>query len=250
LTPAEDGQEAGPAPDGRDGFHGPAHDVGPVPDGQDAGPAPQWLLDLGTRAAEMPVAAPLRPPPDGGRESAVLMLVGSGHDGADLLLTQRSHGLRRHAGQAAFPGGAIDPADGGPVDAALREAAEETGLEASGVEVLAVLPEQFVARSGFRVTPVLGWWRRPCAVAPADPAEVAAVVRVPLADLADPANRFVAQHPSGRAGPAFHVRGLLVWGFTAGLVDRLLAFSGWERPWDSERVRDLPPGALGRAANG
>jgi 8-oxo-dGTP pyrophosphatase MutT (NUDIX family) len=198
----------------------------------------------------MPVAAQLRPPPDGGRASAVLILVGAGHEGPDLLPTQRGAGLRRHAGQAAFPGGAVDPTDNGPVAAALREAAEETGLDESGVDVLALLPELFVARSGFRVTPVIGWWRRPVAVAPADPAEVAAVVRVPLADLADPANRFVARHPSGRAGPAFHVHGLLVWGFTAALVDRLLALSGWERPWDSERVRDLPPGALGHAASG
>lgn len=198
----------------------------------------------------MPVAAPLRPPPDGGRDSAVLILVGPGHDGPDLLLTQRSPGLRRHAGQAAFPGGAVDPDDSGPVAAALREAAEETGLDASGVDVLAVLPELFVARSGFRVTPVIAWWRRPVAVAPADPAEVAAVARVPLADLADPDNRFVARHPSGRAGPAFQVHGLLVWGFTAGLVDRLLALSGWERPWDDQRVRDLPPGVLGRPASG
>jgi len=177
----------------------------------------------------------------------VLILVGAGHDGPDLLLTQRSPGMRRHAGQVAFPGGAVDPADTGPVAAALREAVEETGLDASGVDVLAVLPELFVARSGFRVTPVIGWWRRPVAVAPADPAEVAAVVRVPLADLADPANRFVARHPSGRAGPAFQVDGLLVWGFTAGIVDRLLALSGRERPWDDQRVRDLPPGVLGQA---
>ena len=215
--------------------------------GHDVGPAPLWLRDLGARAAEMPVAAPLRPPPDGGRDSAVLILVGAGHDGPDLLLTQRSPGMRRHAGQVAFPGGAVDPADTGPVAAALREAVEETGLDASGVDVLAVLPELFVARSGFRVTPVIGWWRRPVAVAPADPAEVAAVVRVPLADLADPANRFVARHPSGRAGPAFQVDGLLVWGFTAGIVDRLLALSGRERPWDDQRVRDLPPGVLGQA---
>ncbi len=165
--------------------------------------------------------------------------------GPDVLLIQRSSGLRTHAGQTAFPGGAIDEGDAGPVAAALREAAEETGLDPAGVEVVGVLPELFVARSGFRVIPVLAWWRRPTPVGPADPAEVAAVERVRIADLADPANRFTVRHPSGLVGPAFRVGGVLVWGFTAGILDRLLALCGWERPWDAERVEELPPSALG-----
>ncbi len=116
----------------------------------------------------------------------MLVLFGMGADGPDLLLVQRGPGLRRHSGQPAFPGGAIDESDAGPVPAALREAAEEAGVEASGVEVLAVLPDLFIARSGFAVTPVLAWWRRPVPVAPADPPEVTAVARVPLSELSDP----------------------------------------------------------------
>lgn len=77
-------------------------------------------------------------------------------------------------------------------------------------------------------------------VAVADPAEVAAVVRVPVAELAAPANRLQVRHPSGFTGPAFDVAGLLVWGFTAGLLDRLLALGGWAVPWDTDRLRDLP----------
>ena len=118
-------------------------------------------------------------------------------------------------------------------------------LNGTPYEVVGVLPELFVARSGFRVIPVLAWWRRPTPVGPADPAEVAAVERVRIADLADPANRFTVRHPSGLVGPAFRVGGVLVWGFTAGILDRLLALCGWERPWDAERVEELPPSALG-----
>jgi 8-oxo-dGTP pyrophosphatase MutT (NUDIX family) len=211
----------------------------------DAPAAPGWLRDLARAGQQMPVSVHLRPPRRGGRASAVLVLFGEGPRGTDVLLTKRSAGLRRHAGQTAFPGGAVDSTDTGPVAAALREAAEETGLDPEGVEVVGVLPELFVARSGFRVIPVLAWWRRPSPVRPADPVEVAAVARVPLTDLTDPANRFTVRHPSGLAGPAFRVAGILVWGFTAGILDRLLALGGWERPWDTSRVADLPPSALG-----
>mgnify|MGYP002866422361 FL=1 len=73
-----------------------------------------------------------------------------------------------------------------------------------------------------------------------DAGEVESVVRVPLAELLDPANRVSVRHPSGFVGPAFDVRGLLVWGFTAGLLSRLFALVGWERPWDPAVKRDLP----------
>jgi 8-oxo-dGTP pyrophosphatase MutT (NUDIX family) len=211
---------------------------------------PGWLTALARDAAEMTIPAPMRPPPGGGRPSAVLILFGDGPHGPDLLLVQRSPFLRRHAGQPAFPGGAIDEADGGPVPAALREAAEEARVDPSGVQVLAVLPELFISRSGFSVTPVLAWWRRPAPVEPGDPAENTAVARVPVADLADPANRLMTRYPSGVAGPAFRVGGMLVWGFTAMIVDRLLAIGGWERPWDRGAAEDLPPDVLRAAAGG
>jgi 8-oxo-dGTP pyrophosphatase MutT (NUDIX family) len=214
------------------------------------GEVPGWLTALAQAAAGMSIPASMRPPPGGGRPSAVLILFGEGTDGPDLLLLQRSPFLRRHAGQPAFPGGAIDESDGGPVQAALREAAEETGVDPSGVQVLAVLPELFIPRSGFSVTPVLAWWRRPVPVEPGDPGEISSVARVAIADLADPANRLMARYPSGVAGPAFRVGGMLVWGFTAMIVDRLLAIGGWERPWDAESAEDLPPDVLRAAVGG
>jgi 8-oxo-dGTP pyrophosphatase MutT (NUDIX family) len=180
----------------------------------------------------------------------VLILFGEGPDGPDLLLIERAATLSKHAGQPAFPGGGIDPGDAGPVGAALREAAEETGLDPAGVDVLATLPELYLTRSGYRVTPVAGWWREPTEVFAGDPAEVASVARVPIAELVEPANRLNVRTPSGFAGPAFRAGGMLVWGFTAGLLDQLLEVGGWSRPWDTTRVEDLPPDVLDLAARG
>ena len=202
-------------------------------------PVPAWLRELAQTAGRMEVDPRVLPPATGGRPSAVLVLFAQDTDGPDLLLIQRSEGLRLHAGQPAFPGGAIDASDSGPVAAALREAAEEVGLDPGGVDVVGMLPELFIERTGFRVVPVLAWWRRPCAVAPVDPREVAAVERVAIAELADPAARLMVRGPAGRMSPAFRVRGMLIWGFTAILVDRLLAIGGWERPWDAAVVTDL-----------
>jgi 8-oxo-dGTP pyrophosphatase MutT (NUDIX family) len=205
--------------------------------------APGWLRDLASAAAVMDVPRIVRPPASGGRRSAVLVLFGAGPDGPDLLYIQRNEGLRRHAGQPAFPGGKIEDGDDGPVGAALREAAEETGLDPAGVEVLTTLPELFIARSEFRVVPVLAWWRAPSAVWPMDIGEVAAVERISLADLADPENRLMLRFPGGRSGPAFRMGGMLIWGFTALITDRLLALGGFERPWDATAIRELPEGA-------
>ncbi len=202
-------------------------------------PAPAWLRELAAAAETMEISPRLLPPATGGRESAVLILFGDGPGGPDLLFIQRSEGLRLHAGQPAFPGGAIDAGDGGPVGAALREAVEEVGLDPDGVAVLGTLPEVFIPRTGFRVVPVLAWWRRPSAVAAVDAGEVAAVERIGVAELGDPAARLMVRVPDGRTSPAFRVRGMLIWGFTAALVDRLLALGGWEKPWDATVVQDL-----------
>jgi 8-oxo-dGTP pyrophosphatase MutT (NUDIX family) len=207
---------------------------------------PPWLRPLATASAHVTPEQLSRwmPPESGGRESAVLILFGDGPAGPDLLLIQRAADMRSHPGQPAFPGGAVDPGDDGPVAAALREAQEETGLDPDGVDVFALLPALWLPPSGFVVTPVLGWWRSDSPVYAAEPAEVAAVHRVPLAELVDAANRVRVQHPSGYVGPAFLVRGMVVWGFTGGLLDRVLALGGFERPWNAGRVVPLPSPAV------
>ena len=203
---------------------------------------PDWLQPVAevARTVAPEQLSRFLPPDEGGRESAVLVLFGHGPDGPDLLFIQRAATVSSHPGQPAFPGGAVDDTDADVVAAALREAEEETGLDASGVQVFATLPALWLPPSGFVVTPVLGWWRVESPVGVVDPGEVESVVRVPLAELLDPANRVSVGHPSGFVGPAFDVRGLLVWGFTAGLLSRLFALSGWERPWDASVVRPLP----------
>jgi 8-oxo-dGTP pyrophosphatase MutT (NUDIX family) len=203
---------------------------------------PAWLAPVAALPGRLSARdlSSLRPPPGGTRAGAVLVLLGEGPDGPDVLLIERAATLRAHSGQPAFPGGAQDPGDDGPVGAALREAQEETGLDPAGVEVLGLLPALWVPVSGFAVTPVLAWWREPSPVRVVDPAECAAVHRVPLGELLDPAHRVRTRHPSGHVGPAFAVRGMLVWGFTAGLLDRVLHHAGWERPWDAGRVVEAP----------
>lgn len=203
---------------------------------------PGWWEPLASRAATARRADFTRwpTPPKGGRRSAVLILLGEQPEtGPDVLIVQRAATLRSHAGQPAFPGGAADPGDADPVATALREAAEEVGLDPASTTTVALLPRLWIPVSGFVVTPVLSWWHAPHPVHPASPREVAGVARVPIAELADPANRVRVRHPSGYLGPGFEVRGMLIWGFTAGVLSTLLELGGWARPWDHSRLREL-----------
>jgi 8-oxo-dGTP pyrophosphatase MutT (NUDIX family) len=208
---------------------------------------PPWfapLVDV-ARTARAEDITRFPPPPGEHRRSAVLLLFGEGAHGPDVLLTERAAGLRAHPGQVAFPGGAIEAADADAAGAALREAHEETGLDPAGVVVAGQLADLYLPVSDHVVTPVLAWWRMPSAVGPADPLEVARAVRVPVAELVDPAARFLVAHPSGYIGPGFRARGLFVWGFTAGILDGVFTLAGWERPWSRDRMEPVPePAAL------
>ncbi|HET9143851.1 CoA pyrophosphatase [Actinophytocola sp.] len=213
---------------------------GPLVDPADV---PVWLRGLVAATANLDTTLFRRLAPPAGadtRDAAVLILFGEQDThGPDVLLQLRADGTSAHSGQVAFPGGAAEPGDDGPVATALREAVEETGVDPSGVRPVAVLPTLHIPVSGFHVTPVLAHWLRPSRVWAVDPAESAAVALVPVAVLADPANRLRVRHPSGFVGPAFKVPGMLVWGFTAGVLAMLLEAGGWDRPWDTDSVTDL-----------
>jgi 8-oxo-dGTP pyrophosphatase MutT (NUDIX family) len=126
------------------------------------------------------------------RQAAVLILIATdGADGPDVLLQQRASNLRDHAGEVAFPGGARESGDTGPAATALREAAEEIGVDPGGVEPLILLPRLHIPPSRFDVTGVLAHWRTPSPVSAIDPGETNRVMRVPFTALAAPENRIM-----------------------------------------------------------
>ena len=184
------------------------------------------------------------------RDAAVLVLfsgpqdapAGGLPDDADLLVTVRASTLRNHSGQAAFPGGAADPGDGGPVGTALREAREETGVDTGRLTPLATLDRMFIPPSGFHVVPVLAYSPDPGPVEVVDPAETAIVARVPVRAFINPENRLMVyrqQNTSRFAGPAFLLNQMLVWGFTGQVISALLDVAGWAQPWNTGDVREL-----------
>ena len=203
---------------------------------------PEWLDDLTDALSEqsrLDQVVAIRPG-IGARRAAVLILIGDGPAGPEIMFVERAAGMRTHPGQIAFPGGAADVGDHDIADTALREAAEETGVDRAGIEVLGMLPPAYVEVSGFDVTAVIAWWREPSPVAVMDSREAASIDIVPVAVLTDPAHRARVRHPSGYTGPAFEVNGHLIWGLTAHLLDGVLDLAGWQRPWDPRRIVSIP----------
>jgi 8-oxo-dGTP pyrophosphatase MutT (NUDIX family) len=185
-----------------------------------------------------------------GRDAAVLVLFsgpadspnGGLPDDADLLVTVRASTLRHHAGQAAFPGGAADPGDDGPIFTAMREATEETGIDTSRLTPLATLEKMFIPPSGFHVVPVLAYSPDPGPVSVVDESETAVVARVPVRAFINPENRLMVyrrENTRRLAGPAFLLNEMLVWGFTGQVISAMLDVAGWTRPWNTEDVREL-----------
>lgn len=178
--------------------------------------------------------------PRGERSAAVLMLFTDEPDPA-LTFVTRATTLRHHAGQVALPGGAVDPEDGDRADTALREANEEIGLERRLVNVLGQLPPLWVPKSRYDVTAVLASWDGTTRLSPVDPRETGSVANYRVSELADPAHRVTAQHPSGFRSPAFAMGELFIWGLTAHLVDWVLDLAGWAQPWNADRAVEIPP---------
>nr|WP_157017002.1 CoA pyrophosphatase [Mesorhizobium xinjiangense] len=156
------------------------------------------------------------------RDAAVLVPVVDRPQGATLLLTRRTDTMRNHSGQIAFPGGRIDPDDGSPEDAALRETDEEIGLKRGFINLAGRMPD-YVTGSGYRIAPVLATVR-PGFSLTINPDEVDEAFEVPLEFLMDPANhrrdsriwqdreRFFHTMPYGER---------YIWGITAGMIHML-----------------------------
>lgn len=139
-----------------------------------------------------------------------------------VLFTRRTAHLKAHSGQISFPGGRAEPEDRSPEFTALRETQEEIGLPMDRVEVMARLPE-YLTRTGFRVTPVVGVIAPPLELVP-DAREVDEVFEVPLAFLLDPRHHQRASREIGGRTAHYWViehHGRTIWGATAGMLINL-----------------------------
>lgn len=175
----------------------------------------------GHSLGDLPAA--LRPDPAKLRAAAVLVPLIEHASGLTVLLTRRTETLPEHPGQIAFPGGRVEPVDNGPLDAALRETEEETGLPRSFVRPVGYLPP-YMTITGYSVIPVVGFVRPGFTPRP-DPTEVAEIFEVPLEFILDPANRRRESRPYGDEQVFFHVipwrangREYRIWGATAAML--------------------------------
>lgn len=162
------------------------------------------------------------------RPSAVLVGLLDHSESPALLLTRRADHLRNHRGEVSFPGGRLEAGEN-VVEAALREAHEEVGLDRGRVRTMGVLPPLRTWVSDSLITPVVG------TVAPGralsiDAGEVARVFEQPLVDLVrdDTYSSEIWSTPRGESTlPFFHLDDETIWGATAriisGLIDLLTA---------------------------
>lgn len=154
--------------------------------------------------------------------ASVLVPIVTHLEGLTVLFTQRTAQLRAHSGQVSFPGGRAEPGDASPEFTALRETREEIGLAPERVEVIARMPE-YLTRTGYRVTPVVGLIAPPLELAP-DSREVAEAFEVPLAFLLDPAHHQRETRELGGRMVGFWVMQYgerRIWGATAGMLVNL-----------------------------
>jgi 8-oxo-dGTP pyrophosphatase MutT (NUDIX family) len=159
------------------------------------------------------------------REAAVLIPIIKRDDGLTVLFTKRTDHLANHPGQISFPGGHREEHDETPDHAALRETEEEVGLPTSYVQVIGRLND-YITRTGFRVTPVVGLVDVPFPVKP-DPYEVAEVFEVPLAFLMDQSNHKKCSRifmEKERFFWAMPYDEYYIWGATAGMLRNFYEF--------------------------
>jgi 8-oxo-dGTP pyrophosphatase MutT (NUDIX family) len=156
------------------------------------------------------------------RSAAVLVPLVEHPGGMTVLLTQRTAHLPSHAGQIAFPGGRLHPADTSPEDTALRETEEEIGVARERIELIGRM-NAYDTGTGFRVVPVIGLIRPPVALTP-EPGEVEDVFEMPLDFILDPANHQRERRFSRGAEREFWVvpyEGRHIWGLTARILVKL-----------------------------
>jgi 8-oxo-dGTP pyrophosphatase MutT (NUDIX family) len=141
-----------------------------------------------------------------------------------VVFAKRTERVGTHRGQISFPGGRVDPGDGGFLETALRESEEEIGLPRALVEPLGALDDTETVATQFIITPWVALVREPVAWQP-DGHEIDKVIEVPLAALRDRANLRVEYRE--RAGMRHEVlfwdyQGETIWGATARILKQYL----------------------------
>jgi 8-oxo-dGTP pyrophosphatase MutT (NUDIX family) len=156
------------------------------------------------------------------RAAAVLVPIVARSEGLSVILMQRPATMAAHPGEVSFPGGKVDAADASPVETALREAYEETGLAREHVEVLGFL-DCYQVGSGFRIVPVVGLVTPPFALT-VDAREVVEVFEVPLAFVMDSANHQKRSREARGETQWFYAMPYddrFIWGATANIIRNL-----------------------------
>lgn len=162
-------------------------------------------------------------PPGGFARAATLVVVDERSGEPHLLITRRPRHMRRHAGQLSFPGGRLEPGEE-TLDAALREAREEVGLDPGRADVLGRLSETLVLQSAFRLTPWVASVPYPYPYV-ADPREVDQILHVPLSALLRPGAHRVERREAYGVNVDVHyfdLGGEVLWGATARITWELL----------------------------
>ena len=161
------------------------------------------------------------------RAAVCLILTDDGAGGAALVLTLRAKHLSAHSGQYALPGGRVDEGEG-VVEAALRETREEIGLELAPEAILGWL-DDYPTRSGYLITPIVVWAPEDAAMR-ANPAEVAAIYRVHLAELGRPGSpEFVAIPESDQPVIRYPLLGTLIHAPTAAVLYQFMEVAVYGR---------------------
>ena len=171
-----------------------------------------------------------RVPVEDARRAAVLVPILLSPEGARVVYTLRTGGLRDHAGQVSFPGGGVDPGDASLLETALREAEEEVDLRRDLIEVIGELEDMYVPPSRFLVKPFVALLP-PEAELVLAPDEVEAIFSVGLEELMSPPSlRTEVWEREGRPieVPLFAVGGHEIWGATAAMTANLLVRLGWD----------------------
>jgi 8-oxo-dGTP pyrophosphatase MutT (NUDIX family) len=200
----------------------------PQPDEWWPGPQPPWPLEARPTMADLLRSVsiaeePIQPAFEKARGSAVLVVLAPGQDGPEVLLTRRSREMRNHPGEVSFPGGRIDPGEG-PIDAALREAHEEVGLEPDLVSMHGELTHLNTPVSLSYIIPKVATVDRPVELLP-QTMEADRVLWVPLSEFTRP-NTYRSEYwgfeRNERLLHFFELDDETVWGATARMMVDLI----------------------------